>query len=253
MRTLAKVSPATGLIAACVACLGLALAVVTGHAAPRVNQAPPRVLPQMEEDPAPARPVWYVDRETMIREIVALWSLWMDDDGAPAGDARRAMLPRYAGYLADAVRLYQDHETDIGGRLPQDPDTHLVLAVMLAKESSLRPTVVGKKRAEIGLGQMHGVSIRPYSRATVRGNPPLQVLLHARWIAYSRHVCGLDDGDADWSDRDWGRTLSMYAGGDKHTLRPDGTCRIFTPMADRVAAVRLYRPRIAALLDAGRP
>lgn len=199
-----------------------------------------------EPEPDDAVPVEdRVSRDQMVREVVALWEMYFDDDRAPASDPRRARFWEHARDLADAVILYQDEPTDIGGQLPGHRDDHLIVAYMVAKESSVTYDVVGTSHGEVGLLQLHGVSLAGYSPEAVQYNPRLGLMLGVRWLAAQLPKCKRQTNlyEVGWSTDDWTGPLSLYAGGPK-AIRKDGTCARYGTMRERVDRVRLYRVRI---------
>lgn len=199
-----------------------------------------------EPEPDDAVPVEdRVSRDQMVREVVALWEMYFDDDRAPADDPRRARFEEHARDLADAVILYQDEPTDIGGQLPGHRDDHLIVAYMVAKESSVTYDAIGTSHGEVGLLQLHGVSLAGYQLEQVQHNPRLGLLLGVRWLAAQLPKCRRQEDlyDVGWTTEDWTGPLSLYAGGPK-AIRKDGTCSRYGTMRDRVARVRLYRTRI---------
>ena len=190
-----------------------------------------------------------VDRERMEREVEMLWDLWFDDNGASVVDRRRRLFSEYAGYVVDAVTMYQSEETDIGGKLPGHMNDHLVVAYTIAMESSVTYDAVGTSRKERGLMQLHGVALAGYAPDKVQRNPRLGVLLGVRWLASQIPKCkqegagGIYGDEFAWEDADWIGPLSVYAGGPK-AIRKNGTCARYTKMRERVDAVRMFRTRI---------
>lgn len=184
-----------------------------------------------------------LSREVMAREVVDLWTMWFDDERAPANDPRRERFEEHALDLADAVIMYQDEPTDIGGQLPGGRDDHLVVAYMVARESSVTYDVVGAM-GEVGLGQLHGVALAGYAPEVVQHNPRLGLLLMVRWLASQLPKCPSPDlYDMAWSTDDWVAPLSLYAGGHR-AIKADGTCARFSSMQERITQVLIYRARI---------
>lgn len=198
-----------------------------------------------DPEPEPYEPV--VDRDTIIREAVTLWNLYYDDDSARADDPRRDYFGEIGGYLADAVHMYQESPTDIGGQLPGHRDDHLVVAYMWAEESSVTPGAVGTSHGEVGLGQVHGIALAGYDPDKVKNNPKLGALLSVRWIAYSLSQCKQEGGvygdSFAWELSDWAGPLSAYAGGPK-AIRKDGSCYRYEEIVKRINRIRMYRNRI---------
>lgn len=196
-----------------------------------------------------------VSRDQMIREVEMLWDMWFDDEGAKDSDPRRERFPEFAEYVADAVIMYQNTQTDIGGQLPKHKDDHLVMAFMAAKESSVTFDVVGTSHQEVGLMQLHGVALAGYAPEKVQHNPKLGVLLGVRWLTAQLPKCeqegaGIFGDQFAWETSDWIGPLSVYAGG-PNGIRKDGRCARFSKMRERIDKVRFYRTRIDHALEYG--
>ncbi len=191
------------------------------------------------------------DLALMRWEVEMLWELFYDDDGAKRTDPRRAKFGQYAEYVVNAVTMYQDNPTDIGGQLPKHKNVHLFFALIIAKESSVTNGVVGRL-GEVGLMQLmpgNRGALAGYPASKVKNNPELNIFLGGRWLAYVTQECpGTDVFDPDWDDFDWVKPFSVYAGG-MNAKRKDGTCRSFTIAGDRVRLVVMYRTRIDHLAE----
>jgi len=192
----------------------------------------------------------------MIAEVEMLWNMYYDDDNAKATDPRRDSFEEFAGYLADAVIMYQNEPTDIGGQLPGHKNDHLVVARMVAGESSVTPDAVNdgeNGHGEVCLMQLWGNALAGYSPDKVLHNPRLCLLLGTRWIASQIPKCkqqgaGIFGDEFEWEDSDWTGPLSVYAGGPK-AIKKNGTCSNFTKMRERVDSVRMFRTRIDYEMD----
>lgn len=186
-------------------------------------------------------------RDIMVQEIIQVWTMFFDDEAASINDPRRNTFEEYAEYLADAITMYENQPTDIGGQLPKDgQDTHLLLATMITKESSVTSDVIGKM-GEVGLLQIHGQALAGYNAEVVRNNPKLGVLLGVRWFAYQTSACKphrIATDDEAWRLEDWLGPLSAYAGGPNAINRKTGGCYTFQLAVNRVNLTKLYRSRI---------
>ncbi len=186
------------------------------------------------------------DYNLMIAEIEELWTMFFDDDNAKDRDKRRDRFNDHATDLADAVVMYQDAPTDIGGQLPMHENVHLLMAWMVAKESSITYDAVGDK-GEVGLMQImpnNRKALAGYSPDQVQHNPKLGLLLGVRWMAAMIEECpDTDVFDVGWSDHSWLGPLSVYAGG-PNAIRKNGTCKVFKTARERIARVLMYRSRI---------
>ncbi|MCP4569014.1 MAG: lytic transglycosylase domain-containing protein [FCB group bacterium] len=199
----------------------------------------------------PDRAEYEPDLALMRWEVIKLWELFFDDDGAKQTDPRREMSSKYAEYVIDAVTMYQDSPTDIGGQLPTHKNVHLLVAWMIAKESSVTNGVVGKL-GEVGMMQImptNKAALAGYSPKKIKNNPKLSIMLGVRWMAYTTSECpNTDIFDTDWNDLDWVKPLSAYAGG-QNAKRENGTCKSFTVAKERVQRTMMYRTRIDQLVD----
>jgi len=184
-------------------------------------------------------------RERMVREVVTVWELFFEDDKASATDPRRERFDEFAEYLVDAVLMYQENPTDIGGQLPTESKAHLLLATMVTGESSVTFDVVGRyfEKNEVGLLQTHGKALGGHKRAKVRKNPKLGLMLGVRWLAAQIPKCFPDGMPDSWDDENWVGPLSLYAGGPKAFKA--GKCLKFKVAKSRIAMMKQYETRIA--------
>jgi len=195
------------------------------------------------------RAEYEVSYDTMVDELVVLWNLMFDDDGAKKADPRREKFDRYAEIVADWVVYYQNNETDIGGKLPGHMNDHLLAGIIVKKESSVRPEVVGAApRFEVGMMQVWGVALAGYSREQVKNNTKLGVMLGVRWLASRVQWCEGDELEENgWDDSSWVGPLSLYASGPPaQKSKKEKTCRRFKPGVERSRALSLYRARVDA-------
>lgn len=187
-------------------------------------------------------------RERMVREVVTIWEMFFEDDNASIDDSRRERFDEFAEYLVDAVLMYQENPTDIGGQLPVDSKAHLLLATMVTVESSVTFDVVGRKN-EVGLLQIHGKALGGHKPAEVQKNPRLGLILGVRWLAAQIPVCFPDGMPDSWSDDNWVGPLSLYAGGPKAFKA--GKCLRFRVAKSRIAMMKQYETRLAFDIDIG--
>lgn len=195
------------------------------------------------------QPEFEVSWAQMVRETVKLWELFFDADGAPMNDPRRDTFEHYAEYLADTVIAYQNRETDIGGRLPKHENTHLMIASLITKESSVDPSVIGRSHGEVGFLQLHGKALGGIKPEVVRQKPKLGIYLGVRWLAAQIPKCfpeGVEDNK--WRDEDWLGPLSVYGGGEQKAIRKDGTCKVFKVSKKKLKKMQMYRSWIDAEL-----
>jgi len=192
-----------------------------------------------------------MSQDRMVQEVELLWDLWFDDEGASPSDSRRSNFTEFAEYLVDAVIMYQQTPTDIGGQLPGHKDDHLLVAYIVAKESSLIPDIVNTDSnglGEVCLMQLHGKALAGYSKEKVRNNPRLCLLLGTRWLTSHIPKCKesgrIFDDQIEWEVADWIGPLSVYGGGEQRAIKKDGTCAQFQSKKKIVNKVRMFRSRI---------
>ena len=143
-----------------------------------------------------------IARETKINEVIALWNTFLEQSNTPTNDPRRKSLKTYAECLVDVVKYYQVYETDLGGSLPEDNLAHLVMATVIALESSVKPDVISRDGCyTVGLTQLHGAALAGHSRREVLWDPKLQIILGTRWLAHQEEICETDN---------WVKLLSSY-------------------------------------------
>ena len=192
--------------------------------------------------------------EEMTEDIIAVWTLFLEDENIKETDSRWNNLAQYAEELADAIMMYQDAPTDIGGQLPMHRTTHVLMAVMVTKESSIKHKVVGTSRGEVGLMQIHGKGpLAGYDSKTVQANSRLGLLLGVRWFASRLPKCPMHriTGDSEgWRPGDWIKPLSVYAGGHRAINPKTKKCYSFKIAHERVDLTKLYITRINAAREA---
>jgi hypothetical protein len=245
--------------------LGLGIAVATASiisfacaASPTFpSEAEPRIispvlLPTVEEGPDSPVSIDPI-REVMIRDIIGVWKLAFRDDRAKPKDKRRKKFREYAEHLANAVLMYQEEPVEVNGRmvqLPKHRSSHLIMAYIAFKESSLRPRIVGKtKWKEVGMMQLHGRALAGYSKKQVRYDTQLGIELGVRWATAMLYECPSSKWKVKrrpdkWKNYDWLRPLTMYGAGPGRALRPDGKCKVFDFARRRVSKIGTYGARI---------
>jgi hypothetical protein len=190
-----------------------------------------------------------ISREQMVNEIIATWTMFLDDARCGPNDSRWKMLPVYAEELADIIIMYQNQPTDIGGQLPKERAIHILMAVNVTKESSIYPHIVGSEpRNEVGLMQTHGVALAGYNPAIVQRNSRLGLLLGVRWYASRIDKCKVHRIPGDnkaWRLEDMIGPQTIYQAGSK-AQRKDGTCQSYKEARERVDLTKLYLTRIIA-------
>lgn len=185
-------------------------------------------------------------KEIMAKEIVYIWEMFFNDQGASPTDPRREMFQYYAEEIAESIEYFKLNEADIGGKLPDHRSTHLMIAEMITRESSVNPHVVGKKKKEVSMFQMHGEALGGYPRQFVRKETGLAALLGVRWIAHHISLCSNVNSLDNWTNEDWVRPISAYGAGIAKTYKNKKrkTCKKFTFAKRRVKRMKSYALRI---------
>jgi hypothetical protein len=187
-----------------------------------------------------------ITHNQMVDDIVNVWTIWLDENGAPPADKRRKNLSKYANELADAIEVYQSDNSDVDSQLPKERTTHILLATMVTLESSINPTKVGKKRNEVGMLQIHGGGLAGYSRNEVKRSSALGLMLGVRWLALMVRDArpSLDKiRTGKWKTRDWLLPLSLYASGPE-ALDDKGNIVVVWPAKRRLGRAQMYMARL---------
>lgn len=253
-KTLMWILLGLGIAVATASIISFACAVPPTLASPGMK--PKAILPApspTEELDSPVSIIANPAREVMIRDIIGIWKLAFRDDRAKPKDKRRKRFRKYAEYLADAVLMYQEEPVEVNGRmvqLPKHRSSHLIMAYVAFKESSLRPRIVGKtKWREVGMMQLHGRALAGYSKKQVRYNTQLGIELGVRWATAMLYECPASKWKIKrrphkWKNYDWLRPLTMYGAGPGRALKPNGRCKVFDFARRRVSKVGTYSARI---------
>jgi len=185
------------------------------------------------------------DRETRISQVIQVWNMFLQDNNMSKKDPRRLRFKEFAGYTIDAIETYERNPTDIGGQLPSNVNSHILVASMITKESSVDSTVVGKTHNEVGLLQIHGLALAGHDPEVVRNNPSLGVLLGVRWLAVQIGTCiNLEGYPKQWTDGSWLGPLSVYGSGPQAIDKEKKRCREFGFAKERIALSKFYAARI---------
>lgn len=192
-----------------------------------------------EVQPLQVTPVNF-EKGDMVRDIVKVWELFFEDGQAPAKDPRRESFVRLASEIADWIIYFQNHDTDLGDRLPKAKSVPIVVAYIVAKESSVQPLAIGYKYHEVGLFQLWGAALAGYPWEKVRDNTNLGAMLGIRWLAHSIGQCGLDVDN--WIDEYWLKALTSYGAGFKAIDK--GTCDVYSFARQRFTDINFYSMRV---------
>lgn len=191
----------------------------------------------------------YISIDVMAKEIAEVWELFFDDGKAPYNDPRREMFDIYALEIAQAIDYWKKHKVDIGGSMPDHRSTHIIVAIVITRESSVNPNVVGKKFGEVSMFQLHGKALNGYSKEEVKRDTKLAAMLGVRWIAHSTSQCKNNRSSWDnkeWKNSDWLRPLTIYGSGPKkvYKSKKHRTCKVFRFAKRRTAEISMYQERI---------
>jgi len=183
-----------------------------------------------------------MSKEQMISEVVTMWNMWLDDNNLSKNEPRRKRFPMYAKHLVNAVKLYQSKELIVGGQLPKGNNVHLIIASMVMYETAIRHWILGWKKNEVGLLQIHGKeALMRHNPKKVRYNPRLGIKLGVRWLAYHTQFCIPNPTD---NIDQWAKVLSLYSAGVRRGRNKDGTCKRIRVARDRVDTAKVYAKRI---------
>lgn len=197
---------------------------------------------EIDQEPEEINP-----KDQKIEEVVSIWRMFFDDQGASPDDDRRKYFYIYAKDLIDVLEVYQDPDNDSRAWLPKHKSTHSLLATMITLESSVTYNVVGRSNKERGLLQVHGRALAGYKPKQVQNSPRLGLLLGVRWLASLMSECPetiekLESGN--WETEDWLKPLSVYTSGPN--AKKYGRCKELSTARRRVNLTKLYMTRLKA-------
>jgi hypothetical protein len=175
----------------------------------------------------------------MAAEIKNYWVNYYNKKEYPINKLQKYRFNRFSKSLAKTVYYFQNNNTDLGGRLPKDRYTHLFLAMMIAKETAVDPTVRGKTRKEVGLIQIHGAALMRYTPQEVLDNPELGIYLGTRWLTSKFNTCR-KNMKKEWNNLYWQYPISIYAAGEGNGRAYKGKCKSISIGRDRTVSVLKY-------------
>ena len=182
----------------------------------------------VDESLLPSPPL---DRELRIAEVVDVWTMFFDDQGAKKDDPRREKFQEYATYVVNAADVVKD-------KLHDYKNMHILVATLITLESSVTAGLVGK-RGEVGLMQTWGVALNGVKPEEVHKDPNLGIVLGVNFLVKlaEEHCPGTV------YDHDWTGAVSVYGSG-PNGLTKDGKCKIFPFAKERVMLAQRYHYRI---------
>ena len=177
----------------------------------------------------------------MKRDVVDLWTLYLNDGNARDNDRRRERIKEYAGYLVDSVLYYQNNQVN-GHYLPKKRSTHLIVATNVVFESAIYSDVISKKGA-VGLMQVmpRTPAINGYRSKKVQNDPKLGIDLGVRWLTHCMSECANVDAD-NWNDDYWKEVISVYVAGSK--AKKGKKCKVLKVAKLRYNKMMKYKKRI---------
>jgi len=176
--------------------------------------------------------------QQLTNNIVGMWNDWCDRENLRADHPRRAMFRPYAKSLVEHVKYYQDHPTSIGGQLPPGTNVYYIVASMIIHETAMKHWLIGYKRGEVGLLQIHGSWARHGNkRRKIQNDYDLGMKLGIRWLAYHTQFCR---PNLTGNINQWAETLSLYAAGRTGGMREDGQCKKISVARKRVNTAKRY-------------
>jgi hypothetical protein len=166
-------------------------------------------------------------KEKKIREIEETWTVIFDEAGASPDDDRRMYFRLYAETIVEILEEFQNKDSKTvkitGVELPKNELIHILIAYIVYRESSVNPTVVGKKpRREVGLMQAWGRALMGFSREEVRKDFELGLFLGIHWLGTMIQECKIDV-DSMQTINSWKGPLSLYGAGPKRAIK-NGRC-----------------------------
>jgi len=171
------------------------------------------------------------DREVRIAEVVALWTMFFDDQGAKKDDPRREKFQEYAVYVINAVDA-------VKSKLHGYKNMHILVATLITLESSVTAGMVGK-RGEVGLMQTWGVALNGVKPEEVHKDPNLGIVLGVNFLVkIAEEYC-----PGTVYDHDWTGAVSVYGSG-PNGLTANGKCKVFPFAKERIGLAQRYHYRL---------
>jgi soluble lytic murein transglycosylase-like protein len=173
------------------------------------------------------------------QEVLDVWKMYFHDWGIEYPKRKRSRSYReYAKWIVKWVNYYETFEGAFGGRLPMFEDNHILVAVIIQKETGIDHTRRGRL-GEVGLMQVWGEAQQGYPSKQILENPEIGIILGIQWLAYTTTLC---KNPGTWTARTWLKPLTQYIAGPKASVK--GKCKIFGVARRRVNKVVKYRRRI---------
>jgi hypothetical protein len=172
------------------------------------------------------------------QEVLQVWKRYFERWGYKKPPVKRIKdLRKYAKWLVYWTTFYERNEGNFGGKLLLFADNHILIAVMMYKETGLQPNVVGDL-GEVGLLQVWGDALDGYRRQEVKSNPELGIRLGIQWLAYSTTRCKQPKS----RPYDWRWALTQYGAGPKAGSK--NNCKVYRFARQRIWLAKKHRKRI---------
>ena len=161
----------------------------------------------------------------MTKDIKDFWIYYYNKKAWPIREKHYKAFDKYSKELAQIVYYFKRNESSLGGKLPDNKDTHIFIAMMVAKETAVNPYVRGKLRNEVGLLQVHGAALLRHKPKEVLENPKLGLFLGVNWIASKFQTCWKNTDENNWDNTMWYYPITIYAAGEGKGRAYKGKCQ----------------------------
>lgn len=173
------------------------------------------------------------------QEVLKAWRMYFNEWGIEKPSEKRTKDYReYAKHIVKWVGYYEKNEGVFGGKLPAFEDNHILIAVIIQKETGIYSHRRGP-RGEVGLMQVWDIAQGDYTVKQILEKPELGVMLGIQWLAYSTTRCRQPK---KWKATSWLKPLTQYGAGPKATV--NGKCEVFSFARRRVNKTMIYRREI---------
>ncbi len=139
------------------------------------------------------------------------------------------------------TEYYEQYEGSFGGRLLPYKDNHILVAVIIYRETGIQPNIIGRSHKEVGLMQVHGIPLDGFKRKEVINNPELGVHLGIQWLAYCTTRCN----HGRRKPNDWHYALTQY-GASPQAAGSGRNCKILGYARIRIRLAKKSRTKMNA-------
>ena len=184
-----------------------------------------------------------------IKEVLQTWKLYFKKWGIDKPKPKRTKdYTSYAIAVKKWTEYYESNEGIFGGKLPKWDKNHILVAVIIYKETGIRSDQIGDL-GEVGLMQVWGSALtenkttnrKEYKqqKQKVIKNPELGIRLGTQWLAHTTTLCKTPEKWNDWS---WLKPLTQYGAGPK--AKVNGKCQVYSFARKRVRRTINIRKKI---------